>query len=71
MKYTQYFLATRERGDRKDIKLEWIAFIFNNPEQETIQTDGRIKRWAYIEVIQKIFTNCYFGRRRNHSQCLF
>lgn len=53
MKYTQYFLATRERGDRKDIKLEWIAFIFNNPEQETIQTDGRIKRWAYIEEMQK------------------
>ena len=53
MKYTQYFLATRERGDRKDIKLEWIAFVFNNPEQETIQTDGRIKRWAYIEEMQK------------------
>lgn len=47
------FLATRERDDRKDIKLEWIEFVFNNPEKETIQTDGRIKRWAYIEEIQK------------------
>lgn len=53
MKFTQYFLATRERADRKDIKLEWIEFVFNNPKQETIHVDGRIKRWAYIEETQK------------------
>lgn len=53
MKYTQYFLATRERDDRKDIKSEWIGFVYNNPLYEIVQTDGRIKRWAYIEEVQK------------------
>lgn len=53
MKYTQYFLATREREDRKDIELKWIEYVFNNPIFEEIQTDGRIKRWAYIEEVQK------------------
>ncbi|PKP17899.1 MAG: hypothetical protein CVU07_03135 [Bacteroidetes bacterium HGW-Bacteroidetes-23] len=53
MKFTNYFLATRERNDRKDIKLEWIVFVFENPIFETIQSDGRIKRWAYIEDVEK------------------
>jgi len=53
MKYTQYFLATRERNNRKDIKLEWIAQAFENFVHEEIQTDGRIKRWTYIEEKQK------------------
>jgi hypothetical protein len=53
MKYTQYFLATREREDRKDIELKWIEYVYNNPVSEEIQTDGRIKRWAYINEMQK------------------
>lgn len=53
MKFTQYFLATRERNDRKEIKLEWIDYAFHNAVCEEIQTDGRIKRWAYIEEKQK------------------
>ena len=53
MKYTQYFLVTREREDRKDIELEWIEYVFNNPVSELVQTDGRIKRWAYIDEMQK------------------
>ncbi len=31
MKYTQYFLYTRLRKDRIDIKLEWIQSVFDNP----------------------------------------
>ncbi len=53
MKYTQYFLVTREREDRKDIELEWIEYVFNNPVSEVVQTDGRLKRWAYIDKMQK------------------
>ena len=53
MKFTQYFLATQKRDDRKSIKLEWIEFVYNNPIKEEIQTDGRIKRWAFIDEVQK------------------
>jgi hypothetical protein len=46
MKYTQYFLYTRQRSDRKDIKLAWIQRVMDHPIREEIQTDGRIRRWA-------------------------
>lgn len=48
MKYTQYFLYTRQRSDRRNIKLDWIQFVFDNPIKEEIQSDGRIRRWAKI-----------------------
>jgi len=48
MKFTQYFLYTRQRGDRKDIKIEWIRYVVDNPIKEEIQSDGRIRRWAKI-----------------------
>ena len=48
MKFTQYFLYTRQRIDRKEIKNEWIQYVINNPIKEEIQSDGRIKRWAKI-----------------------
>ncbi|RLD68337.1 MAG: hypothetical protein DRI95_03340 [Bacteroidetes bacterium] len=53
MKFTQYFLHTRERSDRKDIKLEWIEQVFYHPEKERIQEDGRIRRWAKIDAKEK------------------
>ncbi|SDG03697.1 hypothetical protein SAMN04487996_114194 [Dyadobacter soli] len=53
MKFTQYFLFTRERPDRQEIKLEWIEHVFNFPEKEEIQSDGRIRRWAKIAENQK------------------
>jgi len=48
MKYTQYFLYTRQRNDRKDIKLEWIQCVMDHAEREAVQADGRIRRWAKI-----------------------
>ncbi len=48
MKYTQYFLYTRQRSDRKDIKLEWIQYAIDHPIKEEIQVDGRVRRWANI-----------------------
>ena len=49
MKYTQYFLYTRQRPDRAYIKDEWIDFTINNPVQTEIQSDRRIKKWAKIK----------------------
>ncbi len=48
MKYTQYFLDIRKRPDREVIKDEWIRHVIENPTRETIQADGRIRRWAPI-----------------------
>ena len=53
MKFTQYFLSTQKRDDRKSIKLEWIELVYNTPVFEEIQTDGRIKRWGFIDDAQK------------------
>ncbi|MCZ6679208.1 MAG: hypothetical protein O7E52_18415 [Candidatus Poribacteria bacterium] len=48
MKFTQYFLHTRQRSDRKDIRTEWIQDVIDKPVREEIQSDGRIRRWAKI-----------------------
>lgn len=48
MKVTAYFLATRIRSDRVGIRDEWIARVVNEPEHESIQADGRIRRWSRI-----------------------
>lgn len=48
MKFTKYFLETRGRPDRAIIKDDWIALVIRKPERETIQKDGRIRRWARI-----------------------
>ena len=49
MKYTQYFLAMRQRPDRAMIRLEWILMVMEDPVKEIIQEDGRIRRWAPVE----------------------
>jgi len=48
MECTPYFLHTRQRPDRVDIRLEWIQRVVENAEHEEIQLDGRIRRWAKI-----------------------
>ena len=48
MKTTKYFVSTRSRPDRAAIKLEWIQFVIDNPIEEKVQKDGRIRRWAQI-----------------------
>ena len=77
MKFTQYFLAMRQRSDRADIKLEWIEFVINQPVSEIVQEDGRIRRWAkinaadnkYLRVILlddgETVHNAFFDRRFN------
>jgi hypothetical protein len=48
MKFTQYFLHTRQRPDRRAIKLGWIERVVANPLKEVIQADGRLRRWGRI-----------------------
>lgn len=49
MKFTAYFQAMRQRPDRASIQLEWIQRVVDAPVQESLQEDGRIRRWAPIE----------------------
>jgi hypothetical protein len=53
MKFTQYFLFVRQRPDRVIIKDEWILKTINNPLKTDVQTDGRIRKWSYIEEMGK------------------
>lgn len=48
MKFTQYFLSMRQRPDRRLIELEWIQRAIETPIKESVQQDGRIRRWALI-----------------------
>jgi hypothetical protein len=48
MKVTAYFKLFRNRPDRAIIKDEWIVRTIKFPEAETVQEDGRIRRWAKV-----------------------
>ena len=48
MKFTQYFLAMRQRPDRIGIELEWIQRVIEQPLRQDIQEDGRIRRWGRV-----------------------
>jgi len=53
MKTTKYFDFTRKRPDRVQIKEEWIKTVIDHPEKVEIQSDGRIRKWAKINVAGK------------------
>ena len=53
MKTTQYFQYIKTREDRSSIKEEWIRFVVENPQKTEIQSDGRIRKWAKIEEVDK------------------
>ena len=53
MKCTQYFSFVRQRADRALIKEEWITGTINNSMKTEIQSDGRIRKWGYIEEVGK------------------
>ena len=52
MKFTRYFESMHTRPDRAAIKMEWIQSVVENPERETIQSDGRIRRWRAIPEME-------------------
>jgi hypothetical protein len=53
MKFTQYFLYTRNRPDRSSIKEEWIHNAIDNPIRIEIQKDNRIRKWIYVKEVDK------------------
>ncbi len=53
MKCTQYFSLIRQRPDRAIIKEEWILDTIKKPVKTEVQTDGRIRKWKFIEDIGK------------------
>ncbi len=48
MNFTAYFLTLHERSDRAGIQIDWIERFVLQPERETFQADGRIRRWGRI-----------------------
>jgi len=53
MKTTQYFRYIRQKPDRKIIKDQWIEYVIAHPEKTVIQSDGPIRKWAWIEEVAK------------------
>jgi hypothetical protein len=53
MRFTQYFLYTRQRPDRAAIKMEWIEAVDRSPVATQVQQDGRIRKWGYVEEVGK------------------
>src|SRR3990172_8173542 len=65
MKYTQYFSYMIQRPDRTVIKEEWIAKTIKEHVKTVTQSDGRIRKWRFIEETGKHLRVILFGRRRN------
>jgi len=74
MKCTQYFSFIQQRADRAIIKEEWIMGTIINPIKTEIQSDGRIRKWSYIDEAGKYLRvilledgetvhNAFFDRR--------
>lgn len=75
MKVTRYFEAIRARPDRVPIQDEWIERAIQSPLRETVQTDGRIKRWIQVPEMENRYLrvvllpdgetvhNAFFDRR--------
>jgi hypothetical protein len=51
MKCTQYFLFIKQRPDRAIIKDEWILDTIKKPVRTEVQSDGRIRKWNFIEEV--------------------
>ena len=75
MKATEYFQSTRNRPDRQRIDDRWVQQVVLYPENESVQPDGRIRRWARIEAAESRYLrvillpdgetvhNAFFDRR--------
>jgi len=75
MKVTNYFAALRDRPDRVIIQDAWIERAVHEPLAESIQSDGRIRRWTlvpemgdrYLRVVllddRETVHNAFFDRR--------
>jgi hypothetical protein len=75
LKVTEYFSMIRARGDRTAILDEWIERAIQSPIRESVQTDGRIRRWTQVHEMDGRFLrvvllldgetvhNAFFDRR--------
>ena len=52
MKVTRYFEATRNRPDRAIIRDDWIRRAIDEPIGESVQKDGRIRRWVEVPEME-------------------
>jgi len=68
MKYTQYFLYSRQRPDRAEIKDEWILEAIQSPIQKRIQSDVRIQRWVWIGEKEKYLRVILLEDGENRTQ---
>jgi hypothetical protein len=48
VQFTAYFLATRQRADRKVLDMSWIQRVVDHPTHRLVQADGRIRLWAPV-----------------------
>jgi hypothetical protein len=48
VKVTRYFETIRRRPDRALIQDAWIQCAVTSPIRQTIQKDGRIRRWCQV-----------------------
>lgn len=53
MKCTQYFSFVRQRPDRAVIRDEWILDAIKRPVETEVQSDGRIRKWKYVQDVGK------------------
>ena len=71
---TKYFEHTRKRDDRNKIRIEWIESVIQNPLKTEVQSDGRLRKWGWIEQEKKFLRvilledgntlhNAFFDRR--------
>lgn len=71
---TEYFRYSRVRGDRASILDSWILRAIHGPDAAETQSDGRIRRWVYIQEAQRFLRvilledgetvhNAFFDRR--------
>ena len=61
MKFTQYFMAMRQRPDRAMIRMEWIQEVIEHPEKEVVQQDGRVLRVILLPDGETVH-NAFFDR---------
>jgi len=53
LRTTKYFDYVRQRSDRAIIREEWIKRVVEHSEYSEVQSDGRIRRWAWIPEVGK------------------
>jgi hypothetical protein len=53
MRTTRYFDYMRRRPDRAMIRDDWIVRVIGHAEKTEVQSDGRIRKWAWIPEARK------------------